>query len=180
MMYVRLRVSILVAAMLTALALGAAHASAASPAAKKQRSTVWIVTFSSDDCPFCVGVARLIRGLAKKYPIAVKKFNVDKPKDYALLERMEAVHAKGRLSVPVVMLDETILMGEEEITARLEPTVRRLVAAGGAALPYLGRPDGKDLEVDGNARRNCPACERRPPSIGEEWAKIRGLLDRLF
>lgn len=162
------------------LTLAAVPGRTAPPAAREPRGTVWIVYFSSRDCPFCTGVARLLRGLAKKYPIAVKKFNVDKPQDAALLERIEAVHAAGRLSVPVVMLDETILMGEEQITARLESAVRACAAAGGSALPYLGPADAEKRPVGAKLQRDRPAYERRPPSIGEEWARIRDFIQRLF
>ncbi|MCA1960214.1 MAG: hypothetical protein LDL33_05420 [Desulfomonile sp.] len=180
MMLVRLRGVMLVVAVLVAMTLAAAQALAASPTAKKQRGKVWVVYFSSEECPFCKGVTRLIQELSKKYPIKLKKFSVDKPNDHALLDRIESIHAKGRLEVPVVILDETILMGEEEITAKLEPIVRRLAASGGAAPPYLGPVDDRDQPLGEKARRECSTCERRPPTIGEEWAKIRGLLDRLF
>jgi len=175
-----LRAAVFVVTALVAVGFAAGNAFAASSAPKKQRGKVWVVYFSSEDCPFCKGVTRLVQELTKKYPMTVRRFSIDRAKHRALLDRIESIHAQGRLEVPVVILDETILMGEEEITAKLEPTVRRLAAAGGAAPPYLGPVDDKDKAIADKAREECPTCERRPPTIGEEWAKIRGLLDRLF
>jgi|GEM_PF-1211479 len=180
MRFQTLRAAVFVVTALVAVGFATADAFAASSAPKKQHGKVWVVYFSSENCPFCKGVTRLIQELSKKYPITLKKFSVDKPRGHALLDRIESIHAKGRLEVPVVILDETILVGEEEITVKLEPTVRRLAAAGGAAPPYLGPVDDKDKAIADKAREECPTCERRPPTIGEEWAKIRGLLDRLF
>lgn len=154
-------------------------------AAKRDRrkpAPVWVVFFFSKDCPRCASVSRFIKILRQRYPVRLKKINIDQPREYALFERLEAIHAEERFAVPLVMVGQVILMGEDKITEQLESIVRRLSRSGGAPLPYLG-PKGKNAR-DRVLRptRPEPRCEGRgrPPTIGEEWAKIKSLFRRLF
>jgi glutaredoxin len=171
-------------------ALQSAHARAGS---KPRHGTVWIAFFSSRDCPVCKNVKRLTNSLKKKYPVRVKLFDIDKPADYALLARLEGIHTAKGFSIPLLMLGETILMGEDRISNRLEKTVRALARSGGSTLPYLG-PDKKAKSEPpapvASARRagtrtsassRCPCADSgRPPTISDEWNKISSFLDRLF
>lgn len=158
---------------------------------------VWILFASSDDCPRCEGVTEFLRVLKKKYPVRTKKLDMGREQDRALLRRLEAIHAEKKFAVPLIMVGDSILMGESEISEKLEPTVSKLARKGGAALPYLG-PTAKDRKsrtenrVAGasgqptseteRARPECPTCEKRgrPPSLSEELDRIKGLLNKLF
>lgn len=152
---------------------------ASSGAKDRKRKTVWLVFFSSTACPRCPPVKDLIRGLKKTYPVRIKSFDVDSEKDYQLFTRLESIHSQGKFSVPLVMVGESILMGESEISKNLERLVRKHARSGGAPLPYLGndragrsvhaRSDPADCRCDGKGR---------PPSLGDEWRKIRAFLNR--
>jgi hypothetical protein len=149
---------------------------------RKKQAPVWVVFFFSKDCPRCASVSRFIKILRKRYPVRLKKVNIDQPRDYALFERLEAIHSEERFAVPLVMVGQAILMGEDEIMGKLESIVRRLARSGGASLPYLG-PKGKNaLDRVLRPTKPEPRCEGRgrPPTIGEEWAKIKSFFRGLF
>ncbi len=107
-------------------------------ATRTKKRPVWIVFFSSAECPRCSDVNALIHALQKKYPLKTKRFRIDKPEHYALFQALEAIHGEQPFGVPLVMVGESILLGESEIMSGLEETVKRLSKAGGAGLPYLG------------------------------------------
>ncbi len=149
-------------------------------AAKRAKSgKVGIVFFRAEDCPRCRSVKILLHGLDKMYPIHLRTFDVDRPGDYDLFEKLEAIHSEDAFAVPLVMLGESILMGEDQITNELESIVKRLSESGGAPLPYLG-PAAKDRRVRKEPASPCPGCDRRPPTLGEEWGKIKMFVDKFF
>jgi glutaredoxin len=160
----------------------------AHAAHKRGRSTVWLVFFSTKDCPNCKAVKRLLRDLKKDYPIKIKAFNIEKKSHYRLFERLEAIHTTGKFSVPLILVGDSILIGEDTIVAQLESIVQRLAYAGGAGLPYLG----PGFNTTSHARRpakqatrtNASRCDcekkGRPPSIGEELGKIKRFVDGLL
>ena len=141
--------------------------------------SVWLVFFSSKDCGRCGHVKDLIDALSGEYPLKVKTFDISRPDDYALFGRVEAIHARKKFAVPLVLVGDSILIGEKRITARLEKTVSRLTRGGGAALPYLG-PQASRETADDDSR--CTDCERkgRPPSIEDEWRRIKNYLNKFF
>lgn len=152
-------------------------AAAATAGAKKRQGVVWVVFFSEKGCGHCTKVDDQLRSLEKKFPVRVKRFFIDRAEDYALFKSLESIHSDDKLAVPLVMLGESILVGEGKIGRDLEKTVKRLARSGGSGLPYLGTPP-----EDGgrSAAGVCPECERRPPTLGEEWGKIKKLLDERF
>lgn len=170
---------------------------------------VGVVFFSSKNCPHCESVKELVSGLRVTYPIRVKTFDIEREADYLLFQRLESIHASGKFSVPLIMLGDTILTGENEIAEQLEGTVQKLVVSGGAPYPFLGtgkavshaarrekpKPHvNKRARVESDADRrsetqaavpaaeDCPTCNKkgRPPSLREEWSKIKGLIDKYF
>lgn len=150
---------------------------AASAGKQKKKGTVWLAFFSSKSCPHCDHVKELTSVLKGKYPIRVKTFDISREKDYALFTAMESIHSKEKFSVPLIIAGETILIGEKEITSRLEAEVRKLVRRGGTRLPYMGAVPGSKAGAGGK----CPDCGRgRPPSLGEEWGKLKIIIDKLF
>ncbi len=114
--------------------------SGSARAAGKKEPIVWVVLFFSGDCPHCRGVEKFLEAMKKKYPIRLKQFNTDQSRDYDLFSKLEEIHGEEKFAVPLVMVGDTILIGEDRILRDLEKTVRQLRDSGGAPLPYLG-PD---------------------------------------
>ena len=121
------------------------RAAAAPAKAKAVKKTVGIVFFAAHDCPRCESVKDLMKVLKVRYPLRVKDFDVDKEADYSLFKRIEAIHSADKFAVPLVMVGESILMGEEEITGKLEKTVRYPRSVWWLTFPLPGvRPRNKD------------------------------------
>jgi thiol-disulfide isomerase/thioredoxin len=157
-------------------------AASGSHASRKKGHTVWVVFFSSHDCPRCESVRELLKGLKQAYPVRLRVFDVAKEKDYVLFRRLESIHSNSEFAVPLVMVGESIIEGEDQIAAKLERTVRRLARGRGAPLPYLGK-DSKPQQPDTRSQaERCPECEKkgRPPTLKEELGKMKVLFDKFF
>jgi thiol-disulfide isomerase/thioredoxin len=136
---------------------------------------VWVLVFSSSKCPRCRGVDHTLDQVKKKYPVEVQRYDVSKPEDGPLFRRFEAIHSVKGFDIPLVVVGDSILMGEGTVKKRLEAVVRKAARSGGASPPYLGE------DSDGPAPGSrCPSCERRPPTLQEELDKIRKLLGGVF
>jgi glutaredoxin len=143
---------------------------------------VWVVVFSSPECPHCEKAMGLIDRLKRKYPIRTKVFDIDNDHDYKIYKRLEAIRARDEFAVPLVMVGESMLMGDKEISRKLEKIVKKLARSGGSRLPYLGSAKSQDDSVDRTGDSDCDHCGRqgRPPTIGEEWRKVKGFVDKFF
>ncbi len=106
--------------------------------AKKPRGLVKAVYFFAKDCSLCRNVDELIEALKVTYPFSVLKLDIGATRNYDLFRRLEDLHADAGFAVPMVLVGERILVGEEEIVSRLEGEVQRLSQSGGSRLPYLG------------------------------------------
>lgn len=148
-------------------------------ASEKKLSVVRMVFFASPECERCTAVKQFIAGLKDTYPLSVKHFNIDRASDRAVFRSLEAIHAPGKFAVPLVLVGETILAGEDRITSELEPLVRRLARSGGAALPYLGQ--GLQTKPVQEKPGRCYECDQRgrPPDVRDELKRIRTFIDRL-
>ena len=81
--------------------------------------------------------------------------------------------------MPLVMVGESILMGEEEITGKLEKTVRSLARSGGSPFPYLG--SAQETQTAAKPDASCRNCEKgRPPDVTDELSKLRKFIEKLF
>lgn len=142
---------------------------------EKKRSAVWAVYFSSSNCPRCDTVKGLIDSLKHKYPLRVRTYDVGDEKSYALFSAMEAIHGADGFSVPLIIVGDSILIGEKDIGTRLEQIVRKHAASGGAPLPYLGKP----AEAGPQTKPGCATCgKRKTPSSGKERRKLKILIDK--
>jgi glutaredoxin len=147
----------------------------------KSRKTIGVVFFSSSGCEHCESVKELLANLKRKHRLLIKTFNVDQHVDYKLFSRLEAIHGQEAFAVPLVMLGDTILIGEKQIFSRLEKAVRKLELSGGSPLPYLGRDTEKRKES--RSRNYEPIGSEKkadPPSVKETLGKLRSLLNRYF
>lgn len=147
--------------------------------AGRKSGVVWVVFFASRDCPHCESARDLLRALQKKYPIRLKQFDIDRPDDYALLHKLGEIHSEKGFGVPLILVGDSIIQGEAKIIQDLEGTIRKLTKAGGAPLPYLGEKAVKPSKKKKPDAR-CIDCDRRPPTVGEEWKKIRNLVGSFF
>jgi hypothetical protein len=168
--------------MLSVLLLSVGHA-ALSSSGEKRKNTVTMIFFFSRDCPKCETIKDLIEILQVRYPLRVRRFDISKEADYAIFKAVESIHGTGNFGVPLVMLGESILVGEQEIADKLEKSVKALATAGGSPSPYIGpverKPQGGPATK--KARPRCKSCSRGgPPSLGDEWQRVRGYLDKLF
>lgn len=148
---------------------------------KASKKSVGLVLFAAHDCPRCENVKDLIKILKGRYALRVKDFDVDRTVDYALFKRVEAIHATDKFAVPLVLVGDSILMGEEEITKKLEKTVGDLAKSGGAPFPYLGSTQGKNSGIVKPASSPCN-CDQagRPPDVSDELSKLRKFIEKLF
>jgi glutaredoxin len=163
------------------------HAFALAEAPKSQRispdkpGTVWAVIFSSSDCGKCEKTRKLIDNLKKKYPVRTKTFNIDRDKDRVIYKRLEAIHARDKFSVPVVLVGDSVLVGEKEISGKLEKIVKKLAGSGGSQLPYLGTVKSDEAPANRSTDTDCDHCGRRgPPTVGEELRKVKGFINKFF
>lgn len=156
----------------------------ASAAHKGKRGAVSIVFFYSKECEHCHTVERLLKSLKRAYPVRLKKFNIDIPHNYQLFEKLEAIHSGNGFAVPLVIVGESIFIGERDIRTELEAAVRKLARSGGAPFPYLGPksvPKSPKQKESAKPRSSeCDCDERRPPTLREEWNNLRALLDHVF
>ncbi len=147
--------------------------------AKASKNTVSVVFFAAHDCPRCESVKDLMKVLKTQYALRVKDFDVDTETDYALFKRVEAIHAAEKFSVPLVLVGESILMGEDEITGKLEKTIRDLARSGGSPFPYLG-PTQRKKTAARPASSSCNCDQGRPPEVTDELSKLRRFIEKLF
>ncbi len=147
---------------------------------KAARNTIGIVFFAEHDCPHCESVEDLLQVLKIKYPLRIKKFDVEKEADYKLLKRIESIHSAEKLSVPVILVGESIIMGEDEINAKLEKTVRALARSGGSPFPYLGSTRTRHRQPKSVSSRR--KCDRGggPPQVTDELSNLRKFIENLF
>jgi glutaredoxin len=161
----------------TLFALGSAEA--AKVRGKAAKHSVAIVFFAAHDCPRCERVKDLVEVLKARYALKVKYFDVDKDADYALFKRVEAIHASDKFAVPLILVGESILMGEDEITRKLEKTVRKLARSGGSPFPYLGSALGKKAVAKSGASP-CNCGRGGPPEVTDELSRLRKFIEKLF
>lgn len=144
--------------------------------------TVWVVFFGSSECSKCESVERILEALKRHYPVKIRKFDISRDSSLRLFEKMEAIHSDGGFAIPLVMLGNTVLIGEDRIVKGIEATVRDLYFKGGSAQPYLGPQwsSAAKASSESSVKRQCDSCGGRPPTIQEEWAKVRKFIDGLF
>ncbi|MGC8657468.1 MAG: hypothetical protein ACP5U1_00170 [Desulfomonilaceae bacterium] len=87
--------------------------------------TVVVTLFTSSHCPYCENVKELVADLKTELPIRTKIFDINNPSDYDLYCKVEATHKKIKFAVPLVIVGDHILIGQSEIFANLEKTVRK-------------------------------------------------------
>ncbi len=147
---------------------------------KSSAGETWAVYFGSSDCPVCEHVQPLLRGLVNDYGLRIRYYDITRPDDYLVFERIESIHGSpGKFSVPMVIVGENILVGERQIQNNLGRLVQKYVSDSGARLPYLGDARNETFEAN-NA--DCAECrdKGRPPSVESELKKLKLIIDRFL
>lgn len=148
-------------------------ADSAPGAGKKKRGIVWVVLFFSEDCPHCERVRDLLKALDGRYSVRLKMFNIDNETDYAVYSRLEKLHPVEKLAVPLIMVGDKILIGENQIVAALEETVRRLDVSGGSAIPNLG--NGRSQKR--GEKPSCTDCDSNDHRKSREPGRMKIIED---
>lgn len=144
-------------------------------------SHVRALIFSSSQCELCSGVKAFARSLERRMPVSFKILDIEKPRNYKIFDRLEEIHGVGDFAVPMIIVGEQTLIGEAEIKAKLERSIRRLSTNGGAKLPYLGMKKRRAAQRPRQRKPEDCGCDRdRPPSVEEELARLGKALDWLF
>jgi uncharacterized membrane protein len=152
-----LRGSLLFALLLATAAAPPARAQPAVDAPRGDAPTVEAVFFFSPTCPHC---HRLMSGFLPTFQgrfgerLQLTFVDVSSPRGGALLTAVADQFGipRARLGVPLVVAGDEVMIGEDEIPARLPALVERLLAAGGARLPMI---------------LGAAAAPRRPPVVEE-------------
>lgn len=96
---------------------------------------VQLYFFYSEDCDHCqVVMEEVLPVLAASYPLEPKFLEINDSANYRAMVALEEQLGQGGGDIPVVIVGETVLEGEEEITLRLEEVVADYLSRGGATL----------------------------------------------
>lgn len=111
---------------------------AIAPAA--QAPVVQMYLFHSPECPDCQEiVGNFLPALQAKFgaSLEVRLMDINDAGTYQLLQALESTYgiSADKATIPEAFLGDTALLGKEEIQAKLEKTVQRLLDAGGAKFP---------------------------------------------
>ena len=125
--------------------------------------------FFSEDCPSCGGILHsYLPGLKSTYPfLEVQTLDIKNPTFYESLVQIEKQFGRSGGELPILVIGDQILSGEQEIMEKLEPLIFEFQARGAPPLPPLQstslvKPSEKVFAVDLTYfyRKGCPQCDR--------------------
>jgi glutaredoxin len=125
--------------------LGSALAQKSSKAAPDIDKTVVVTVFTSSECPFCENVKELVDDLKTTLPIKIEMFDINQPADYDLFSKIEATHKGEKFAVPLIIVGDTVLMGQSQIFSKLEDTIRKAEING---TKVDSKPNHKKIAAD--------------------------------
>ena len=125
---------------------GSAPAQKSSKAAPDIDKTVVVTVFTSSECPFCENVKELVDDLKTTLPIKIEMFDINQPADYDLFSKIEATHKGERFAVPLIIVGDTVLMGQSQIFSKLEDTIRKAEINGTSKIGT--KPNHKKIAAD--------------------------------
>jgi glutaredoxin len=124
---------------------GSAPAQKSSKAAPDIDKTVVVTVFTSSECPFCENVKELVDDLKTTLPIKIEMFDINQPADYDLFSKIEATHKGERFAVPLIIVGDTVLMGQSQIFNKLEDTIKKAEING---TKVDSKPNHKKIAAD--------------------------------
>jgi thiol-disulfide isomerase/thioredoxin len=106
------------------------------PGLARAEGEVRALLFYAEGCERCRAVEEEVLPLVQgAFPLEVRVLEVGDPENFRMLARYQDARGVPEGEVPVVVLADRILQGEEEIRAGLLPAVLELAAAGGSEWP---------------------------------------------
>jgi cytochrome c biogenesis protein CcdA/glutaredoxin-related protein len=132
-------------------------------------SPIQAYLFYSEECPSCGGILHgYLPGLTSTYPfLEIQTLDIKNPTFYESLIKIEKQFGRSGGELPVFIIGDQILSGEQEIMEKLEPLILEFQATGAPPLPPLQstslvRPSEKDFTVDLTYfyQKGCPQCDR--------------------
>lgn len=108
--------------------------------AQADQPVVRLLFFYSQGCSHCQAVMdEVLPPLQQKYgaQLEVQSIEISDPDNYRWLLDMETAYQipPDKVGIPEVFVGETVLIGEDEIRARLDETIAQYLAAGGVDYP---------------------------------------------
>lgn len=136
--------------------------------------TVGLILFYSGRSEQSRGVLdNLISNLQKIHRMDVRLYDIDVPRNYSILIKMEEQSGKGENELPVIFIGKDVIAGEEQIIQALEPAIRKYESLGGCALPALpeigkeeARAAGSPIHIAYFYQKGCPRCDRAASLLG--------------
>lgn len=136
----------------------------------QQPSDMKIYFFYAEDCQACGGILQgYLPGLKTTYPfLDVQAFDVRNPAFYEALVRLEKQFGLSGSELPVLLIGEQMLSGEQQIMERLEPLILEYQVRGAPPLPPLqtAASTASPSEMTFAAelvyfyQKGCPKCDR--------------------
>jgi len=132
-------------------------------------SSVQAYFFYSEECPSCGGILHgYLPGLKTTYPfLEIQTLDIKNPTFYESLVQIEKQFGRSGGELPVLIIGDQILSGDQEIMEKLEPLILEFQARGTPPLPPLQStslvsPSEKTFAVDLAYfyRKGCPQCDR--------------------
>jgi hypothetical protein len=139
-----------------------------TPFVSAKDSPVQFYFFYAKDCPECQRVMKkIISPLKSRYPLGIKEFEINDLENYEKLVAFEEKFKDSNNKIPVVVIGDHLLSGEEEIRTSLELIIQDYAAKGGVAflpIEQKGIPDkgssGKDIYMAYFYKKGCRECDR--------------------
>jgi len=125
--------------------------------------------FYSEECPSCGGILHgYLPGLKSTYPfLEIQTLDIKNPTFYESLVQIEKQFGRSGGELPVLLIGDQILSGDQEIMEKLEPLILEFQARGAPPLPplqstSLAKPSEKTFTVDLAYfyQKGCPQCDR--------------------
>lgn len=97
--------------------------------------------FWGQGCPHCAITSPYLDKMASKYEnLNVEKFEIyHNNENYQNYDSFCTQYCVERRGIPMVIIDDNILMGDEEITSKFEPAVLSCIEKGGCECPDTGK-----------------------------------------
>ena len=135
----------------------------------QQSGSIQVYVFYIDECQACGGILQgYLPTLKSTYPsLEINTFNIGNPSYYEAMVELETQLGRTGNELPVLIIGNQILSGEQEITEKLAPLLLEYQLRGGALLPPLeiptfAYPSEKTFSVDlvYFYQRGCSKCDR--------------------
>jgi len=106
--------------------------------ARAQEPIARFFVFYAEDCAHCLAIeAEILTPLSQKYGkrIEIKRFEITVLENYEVMRRLEREYGVAGGAIPEIFIGDEVLVGEEEITSRLEELIEEHLATGGCDFP---------------------------------------------